>query len=154
LRGTIETASLVAAVQEILDRYEVLRTRLQWQHGRLIPIIDPPGSLQGAFEDWSGPGLAEGALLAAGKAGAQGPLVAPYDLGRERPCRALVLKLGEGLHSWVLATHHVVGDNWSLSHVMPADLLAVYDAHAAGRPALLPEIRLHYADYAAWQRSA
>ena len=153
LRGRVNTQALVTAVQGTLDRYEVLRTRLVWQDEQLIQQIDPEGSLKVTFEDWSDRlGSAE-TLEKAAEDRARALLTAPYDLATEHPCRALVIKLSDEAHVWVLATHHAVGDNWSISHVMPAVFLALYDAACEGSTADLPIIPLHYADYAAWQRS-
>jgi acyl carrier protein len=153
LRGPMRTEALVGAVQGVLDRYESLRTRLSWRDGQLEQIIDPVGSLRVMFEDWSTDerSLAEREAEAARRASAL--IAEPYDLDAEPPCRALVIKLADDVHLWCLATHHVTGDNWSLSHVMPADFFALYEAHVAGRPASLPAIELRYADYAVWQRS-
>ena len=93
-------------------------------------------------------------LLARAAARATALLAGHYDLVRDYPCRALVIRLSAEAHLWCLATHHIVGDNWSLSHVMPADFFALYRAHASGVAPALPAIGLHYADYAAWQRGA
>ncbi|MEM6848570.1 MAG: amino acid adenylation domain-containing protein [Pseudomonadota bacterium] len=153
LRGAVDTGALLAAVQGILERYEVLRTRLAWQEGRLVQLIDPPGALKVAFEDWSDRREAMETIEAEAAGRASTLIAAPYDLASDHPCRALVIKLPDRSHTFTLATHHVVGDNWSLSHVMPADILALYDAARVGHAANLPAIERHYADYAAWQRS-
>ncbi|MEM6846913.1 MAG: amino acid adenylation domain-containing protein [Pseudomonadota bacterium] len=154
LRGQVNTQALVTAMQGVLDRYEVLRTRLVWQDDRLIQQIDPEGSLKVSVEDWSDRSGSTGALEDEAQERTRTLLSMPYDLATEHPCRALIIKLSDETHVWVLATHHAVGDNWSLSHVMPAVFLALYDAALAGRSADLPSIPLHYADYAAWQHSA
>ena len=154
LRGPLDTAALVRTVQDLLDRYEVLRTRLVADGEGLWQRIDPPGALRVVFEDWSEEDEAEEVLLARAAARATALLAGRYDLVRDYPCRALVIRLSAEAHLWCLATHHIVGDNWSLSHVMPADFFALYRAHASGVAPALPAIGLHYADYAAWQRGA
>ncbi|WP_310622142.1 amino acid adenylation domain-containing protein [Flexibacterium corallicola] len=53
LRGAVDTQALRQAVQGVLERYEVLRTRLVSRDTRLWQEIDPPESLQNVFEDWS-----------------------------------------------------------------------------------------------------
>ena len=153
LTGRVDTAALLTAVQGILDRYEVLRTRLVIEDGRLLQEIDPVGSLQVDFEDWSGREASLADLEADATARCADLIGAGYDLSTNHPCRSLVLKLSGERHVWCLATHHSVGDNWSLSHVMPADFFALYDAALEGREPDLPKIGLHYADYAVWQRS-
>ncbi|WP_244327594.1 condensation domain-containing protein, partial [Roseibium sp. RKSG952] len=153
LRGKADTPALLVAVQGILDRYEVLRTRLVSEDGRLYQQIDPVGILKVHYEDWSARGEAFASIERQAIDRCAEVIAAPYDLGMDHPCRSLVLKLSEELHVWCFAVHHSVGDNWSLSHVMPSDFFALYEAARDGRSADLPEISLHYADYAAWQRS-
>ncbi|WP_244327648.1 non-ribosomal peptide synthetase [Roseibium sp. RKSG952] len=153
LRGKADTDALLSAVQKILDRYEVLHTRVVWQDGRLLQEIDPPGLLKVQFEDWSAQPTPRGLLEKNAEARCAALMAEPYDLAVDYPCRALVLKLADDHHIWCLANHHIVGDNWSLSHVMPADFFALYEGALHKREAVLPELTLHYADYAAWQHS-
>ncbi|MTH94835.1 condensation domain-containing protein, partial [Roseibium sp. RKSG952] len=153
ITGPVDTEAFVTAVQGILDRYEVLRTRLLSKDGQLYQRIDPAGALKVMFEDWSGYLQPIEELEHAAHERCIKLIAVPYDLGRDHPCRALVVKLSDVCHVWCLATHHSVGDNWSLSHVMPADFLELYTAAVETRAPDLPDIALHYADYAAWQRS-
>ena len=48
--------------------------------------------------------------------------------------------------------HHIVADGWSLG-LFPAELGPLYAAFADRRPSPLPEPRVQYADFAAWQRN-
>ena len=48
-------------------------------------------------------------------------------------------------------THHIVGDGWS-NGVLVSEIVALYNAFAAGKPSPLPELTTQYADFAAWQR--
>ncbi|WP_209015653.1 non-ribosomal peptide synthetase [Roseibium sp. RKSG952] len=153
MTGEVVTGALVQAVQGLLDRYEVLRTRLVAMDGKLCQVIDAPDALRVSFEDWSARPASLDELKAEAQAKASELIARPYDLERSHPCRTFVLKLTEGVHVWCLASHHSVGDNWSMAHILPKDFLDLYDAAAAGRKPTLPEITLHYADYAAWQRS-
>jgi len=154
IRGTLDSCALIAAVQGLLDRYEALRTRIVPSGGHLTQVIAPVGSLRVDVEDWTSSNLERDRLETKAAARATQLLATPYDLTKDHPCRALVIKLDETVHLWCLAVHHVVGDNWSLSHILPADFKALYLAHAKGEEPALPEIGLHYADYAAWQRGA
>ncbi|MTH94907.1 condensation domain-containing protein, partial [Roseibium sp. RKSG952] len=153
ITGPVDTEALLIAVQGILDRYETLRTRLVSEDGRLYQRIDPVGALKVVFEDWSGGALPVEQVEQAAQERCASLIAAPYDLGEDHPCRALILKLSDECHVWCLATHHSVGDNWSLGHVMPSDIFELYTAAVEARAPELPKIALHYADYAAWQRS-
>ncbi|WP_196223272.1 non-ribosomal peptide synthetase, partial [Roseibium sp. RKSG952] len=153
LRGPVNTDALVLSVLELLDRYQVLRTRLVTRDGRLWQEIDPPGTLTLAFEDWSDRAASPDELEAEASKACTALISKPYDLGSEHPCRALVIKISNDLHVWCLAVHHSVGDNWSLSHIMQSDFLELYRAASTGEAADLPAISLTYSDYASWQRS-
>src|SRR5438093_8364960 len=47
--------------------------------------------------------------------------------------------------------NHIGADGWSMG-VFIRELATLYDAFANGRPALLPELPIQYADFAVWQR--
>ena len=54
-------------------------------------------------------------------------------------------------HLLLLNHHHIASDGWSCS-VLTRDLTELYNARRSGQPAALPPLRVHYHDYAAWQR--
>ena len=70
----------------------------------------------------------------------QGPLV-----------RVILLLQGEQEHVVFLTMHHIVSDGWSMG-VFVRELVALYDAFSNGKPFLLPELSIQYADFAVWQR--
>src|SRR5690606_24465936 len=47
--------------------------------------------------------------------------------------------------------HHIVSDGASVA-LFIRELIALYVSFSQGKPSSLPELRLHYADYAEWQR--
>ncbi|NLG49316.1 MAG: amino acid adenylation domain-containing protein, partial [Chloroflexi bacterium] len=65
--------------------------------------------------------------------------------------RAQVLRLGQDDYLVLWTMHHIISDGWSLG-VFLREIVALYQAFAAGQPSLLPELPIQYADYAAWQR--
>src|SRR5207249_4743296 len=75
----------------------------------------------------------------------------PFDLERAPLLRARLLRLGESEHWLLLALHHIVTDAWS-SGVLRRELSVLYEAFHEGKPSLLPELPVQYADYAVWQR--
>ncbi len=152
--GSIDTDALVGAIQDILDRYDVLRTRLVDAQGTLYQRVDPAGALAVVFEDWTARDEPSSALHTEARQRCIDLQIQPYDLAAEYPCRALVIKLTAELHVWCLAVHHIAADNWSMSHIMPSELMAAYDARRRGGSPDLPVLRLSFVDYAFWQRSS
>ena len=74
----------------------------------------------------------------------------PFDLSRS-VIRGALLKLSEAEHVVLLTMHHIVSDWWSMG-VLIRELGVFYRAFTSGAEAQLPELRIQYGDYAAWQR--
>ncbi|MGE5323516.1 MAG: amino acid adenylation domain-containing protein [Actinomycetota bacterium] len=75
----------------------------------------------------------------------------PFDLSRGPLFRSQLLQLKEEEFLLLLSLHHIVFDGWYFS-VLMEDLMAQYREYCAGREPNLPDMRIQYADYAAWQR--
>ncbi|WP_203737922.1 non-ribosomal peptide synthase/polyketide synthase, partial [Actinoplanes italicus] len=134
--GPIDVASLTAALEALVERHEVLRTRLVADgHGVPHQVVDPPGPFPLAETGLTGD-LRE--LLAA-------EARRPFDLTTGPMLRGLLVRTGEDRCLLVLFLHHVVSDEWS-ERILRNELAALYE----GRP--LPELPVQYADYAVWQR--
>src|SRR5262249_34396338 len=74
-----------------------------------------------------------------------------FDLARGPLLRANLLQLGEADYVFLLVMHHIVTDGWSMG-VFFRELTELYGAFVIGRPSLLAELPIQYADYAVWQR--
>ncbi|MCG8616548.1 MAG: amino acid adenylation domain-containing protein [Desulfobacterales bacterium] len=64
---------------------------------------------------------------------------------------AHLIRLDAARHLLLLNMHHIISDGWSMG-IFFRDLSAFYSAHRRGETAVLPELRVQYTDYAAWQR--
>ncbi|MCP3170216.1 non-ribosomal peptide synthetase, partial [Myxococcus qinghaiensis] len=73
----------------------------------------------------------------------------PFDLARGPLLRVTLLHLDERVHVLLLTMHHIVSDGWSTG-VLVREAAELYTALREGRPASLPELRVQYADHAAW----
>ena len=74
-----------------------------------------------------------------------------FDLARGPLIRAVLFRLGETEHVFVLTLHHIVGDAWSLA-ILFRELSVLYRALVAGTTPTLPPPPISYPDFAAWQR--
>jgi amino acid adenylation domain-containing protein len=147
--GPLEPQVLAAALGEIVQRHEALRTTFVAAGGRPAAVISdrvelplPLADLTALPETLRG---AETRRLAAAELGR------PFDLTAAPLLRVLLLRLAPGDHLLAGTFHHIVFDGFSLG-VFLRELAALYAAHAAGRPSPLPPLPIQYADYAAWQR--
>ncbi|MBZ4418505.1 non-ribosomal peptide synthetase [Myxococcus sp. RHSTA-1-4] len=149
LVGALDSDALLRGLDAIVRRHEVLRTRYALEGGRPVQRILPDASVPVSRVDLeplpSEERRARVQHLAAEEARR------PFDLTKDLPLRACLLRLGEREHVLLLTLHHIASDGWSLG-VLMRELAAHYQAFTAGGEASLPALPIQYADYARWQQ--
>ena len=148
LRGALDVVALERALNEIVRRHEVLRSRLAVPDGRPVQVIEPSRTISLEFLDLSEESERERA--------AQG-LIEEHTRDRfsleEGPLiRASLIRLQPQEHILQVVVHHAAADGGS-KVVFFNELGALYGAYRDNRPAALPEPPIQYADFAQWQRS-
>jgi non-ribosomal peptide synthetase component F len=137
-----DRGALEAAVRDVVERHEVLRT--------VYPAVDDEpyqhivGDPDIRFEVQE---------CAVGEMGA--PVTAlvrtPVDITHDLPLRAKLFIDPEGQSVLVLLIHHIATDGWSVGCLL-ADLDAAYRARVEGRAPDREPLPVQYADYTLWQR--
>ncbi len=149
MQGPLSQESLERAVDAIVARHEILRTRFANSDGIPTQAIDPVVSISVAVIDVSGmpepQREAEAARLAREEARR------PFDLSRSPLFRVTLLRLAEEQNILLLVMHHIVSDGWSMG-VFYRELAALYGGFRNGCSSPLPDLHVQYADYALWQR--
>ncbi|HEX6290125.1 MAG TPA: condensation domain-containing protein, partial [Herpetosiphonaceae bacterium] len=150
LTGALDVAALTASFNTLIARHEALRTSFVLRAGQPVQRVQPPAALPLPCHDLrSLPEPQRRAQLAA----LQRHVTAqPFDLTRAPLLRAALLRLGDTEHLLLLCLHHIVVDGWSLG-VLVRELAACYRALRQGQPLDLPDLPIHYADFALWQRT-
>jgi amino acid adenylation domain-containing protein len=142
--GRLDPGALRAALGDVVDRHESLRTVFLDDDGQPYQRIleagaaRPPLAVSAATED----SLRE--LLAAAAAGG-------FDLTADLPVRAHLFSLDTSEDVLLVVLHHIAGDGWSLAP-LTRDLCRAYAARVAGRDAAGEPLAVQYADYTLWQR--
>nr|WP_254696311.1 condensation domain-containing protein [Lysobacter enzymogenes] len=149
IRGPLAAPALEAALVQLLQRHEMLRTRFAIDGEQPRQIVDPAPHAVLEFEDFSA--LDPAQARARADALLQAQAHHRTDLERGPLFRARLARLSADEHVLILAAHHIAADGWSHT-VMLDELGALYAAHAGAAADSLPPARLQYADYAAWQR--
>ncbi|MER6085809.1 amino acid adenylation domain-containing protein, partial [Streptomyces sp. NPDC001833] len=144
LRGELDRAALAAALRDVIERHEVLRTVLPSVDGRPFQRVLAPEEtgFELRIEDVAREDVAEALRRATDHA---------FDLAADIPVRATLLAIAPDEHILVLLMHHVAADGWSMGP-LGRDLSVAYTARCAGRTPELPPLPVQYADYAMWQR--
>ncbi|MCP5140704.1 MAG: amino acid adenylation domain-containing protein [Chromatiales bacterium] len=147
LRGRLDRDALQVAVDALVARHAVLRTRFVEDDGIatqqvLKPVDIPAGWISAAFLALNGrdPQLAAADYL-------QG---LHFDLACGPLWQLRVLEIAPDDQLLVLVMHHIIADGWSLS-VLNRELAIAYQAALSGSAPDWNPLPLQYADYARWQ---
>ncbi|MEV5832763.1 amino acid adenylation domain-containing protein [Nocardia sp. NPDC052112] len=143
--GDLDAAALRAALTDVVERHEVLRTVFPQDNlgaqqsvlptAKVMPAVEPVATDEGA---------AERALRAMARTG--------FDLTKEIPLRITLLRTDSRRHLLGIVVHHIAADGWSLGP-LTRDLAAAYMARRAGAAPDWTPLPVQYADFGLWQRT-
>jgi len=147
--GPVRVSALVASLREVVRRHEALRTTVQVIDGEVLQVAGPPPGAVLLLADLTAlpPHRREEEVARLARWTGD----APFDLTRGPVFRALCAGLTEESWRLLLTLHHIALDGWS-GNVLARELVAGYQAFAEGRPPLLPELPVQFADFARWER--
>ena len=148
LRGALDAWALERALEEIVRRHEVLRTKIELRDGEPVQVVQPVRPLRLRVEDVSVDGDADRDAVLRSIADDEGarpfPQEGPY-------LRVRLLRAAGDDHVLLWTTHHVVSDGWSLG-VVTGELSALYQAFTREEPSPLPALPVQYGQHALAQR--
>ncbi|NMN96346.1 amino acid adenylation domain-containing protein [Nocardiaceae bacterium YC2-7] len=144
LSGDLDVAALQAAVTDVLDRHEALRTSYPDVGGRGYQQIHPVADVS---PDLTPTSLSEDRLLD----WVRDFVMRGFDVTREVPLRMALLRLAPAEHVLALVVHHIAADGVSMAPLV-RDVVVAYTARRAGTPPKWMPLPIQYADYTLWQR--
>ncbi|WP_245649526.1 non-ribosomal peptide synthetase [Nocardia shimofusensis] len=143
--GPLDLGALRAALTDIIERHEVLRTVYPEDgagaHQVVLGAADalPETRFADAHPDTAGE-----RLTAFARTG--------FDLATDTPLRIMLLRTGADRYLLGIVLHHIAADGWSLAP-LTRDLVTAYQARRDGiAPAWTP-LPVQYADFGLWQRA-
>ncbi|MCA1674889.1 MAG: condensation domain-containing protein, partial [Actinobacteria bacterium] len=149
LRGALDVAALVRALNALVVRHESLRTTFESVDGSGVQVVHPPFEVELPVLDLTGlPDADRQAEL--DRVLAQ-EVSRPFDLNRGPLIRARLVRLAAEEHVLSLMLHHIITDGWS-DGVLMGDLAELYRAEVTGTAPRLAVLPVQYADFAVWQR--
>ncbi|MBZ9641753.1 non-ribosomal peptide synthetase, partial [Streptomyces sp. PSKA30] len=143
LTGNLDIEALEAALGDVADRHESLRTVFPDVEG--VPyqqVLEGAGSRPGLVVAEAGERWRELLRLEAGRG---------FDLAVELPWRATLLRVSDAEWVLLLVAHHIATDAWSMG-VLANDLQTAYGSRVSGVEPGWEPLPVQYADYALWQR--
>ncbi|GGK92074.1 non-ribosomal peptide synthetase [Nocardia jinanensis] len=144
IEGSLDIPALRAALGDIVERHEVLRTVFPddgaGAHQRILPAAWALPALELRETDPAG---AEAALRESATTG--------FDLSAGTPLRATLLRTGTDRYRLGVVVHHIAADGWSLAP-LTRDLAVAYQARRTGEEPQWSPPAVQYADFGLWQR--
>jgi amino acid adenylation domain-containing protein len=150
LRGELDPEILETAINTVISRHEILRTRFIEMNGEPAQVIEPELKIVLPLEDLTGFDEEQKWKRVSASMHEEGGQA--FDLARGPMLRMKLLKLSEHDHILLRTMHHIVSDGWS-EEIFNRELTLLYEALRAGRENPLQPPALQYADFALWQRA-
>ncbi|XLS27836.1 amino acid adenylation domain-containing protein [Flavobacteriaceae bacterium M23B6Z8] len=142
IKGEVNRVLLNEALLHIIDRHRALRTVIRKDDGIAYQMVTQP-EWKLAYEEIEEETAAQTQI--------QRIIDAPFMLSEDCMLRALLIKRGEKSYTLAMTVHHIALDGWS-AYVLLNELREIYEQLSQGRSVELPELSVHYTDYAIWQR--
>ncbi|MGY5311001.1 amino acid adenylation domain-containing protein, partial [Nocardia gipuzkoensis] len=141
LRGALDVTALAAAIGDVLDRHETLRTRYpDTEQGPVQEVVPaPPVRLTPIPVPREESHARIAAFVSQG-----------FDLAAAPPVRAALFATAADEHVLVVVLHHIGADGYSIAP-LTADLVRAYLDRSAGRAPQWAPLPIRYRDYSAWQ---
>jgi amino acid adenylation domain-containing protein len=148
--GILDRQALVDALNQVVQRHEVLRT---------LYLSDPQGQPYQQIEQGRRLEIPLIDLTLLPEAEQQQELQLHYDLCAQQPfnllkdlmVRGCLVQLSSDSHVLMLTLHHIASDGWSMAVLMD-EASWFYNNKVNGTDKLLPSLAIQYLDFALWQR--
>ncbi|GAB19825.1 putative non-ribosomal peptide synthetase [Gordonia effusa NBRC 100432] len=140
LPGDVDLDALVAALGDVIERHEVLRTVYPTVDGKPYQRIVPASEARGLV-DWAVVDTAAELELSAGQG---------FDVTTSLPIRARASRIDDARTEVLVTVHHIAFDGES-TRVFVDDMFAAYLRRTDPTAPPLAPLPVQYADYALWQ---
>lgn len=150
LRGPVKHEALEQALNAIVARHEILRTRFDLEHGEPVQVVTDEQTVRIERRDLSG--FDEGKQHGVARHAAADFVHRRFDLTQAPLVRATLLKLDTNDHVLLIVMHHIISDGWSMGILMD-EFVEFYQDCTEGVAPSRSRPALQYADYAVWQRN-
>lgn len=151
LQGPLDTAALEAALRSIVERHELLRTRIVGDAGGLRCALLDARAFACPVETVGGSSSAERLQHALAMAAEEARR--PMRITDAPLVRARLLRIDREDHVLVITLHRLAADGFAIQ-VLTCELTAAYEAYRCGQRLQLPPLEVQYADFARSERRA
>ena len=148
ITGEFNKAAFEKAVDTIIARHEILRTRFSFVAGEPVQKVQSVDDVQfsvayESFEDDPDKEekVSHAVLKETGRA---------FDLEKDNLLRIHIIRLDSTQHVFILVMHHIISDGWSIEIFMQ-ELTNFYHRYCQNKTPDVRPLSIHYKEFAAWQ---
>jgi hypothetical protein len=145
LHGDLDVSALDAALRDLIERHETLRTTFPEHDGRPQQLILSPDNTGFALHEIEADESQIQELT-------DQIAAEPFDVLSDTPIRATLLHTAEDDHTLILVIHHIAADGWSLAP-LAHDLETAYRARIESAAPTWESLPVQYADFTLWQHA-
>lgn len=147
--GALDIEIFTSAFEKVIERHETLRTVFREDGNREIhqfikKATDMAFTVN--YTDLRSSPHSRVELLTALDA----LIVQPFELANGPMLKASLFQMEDERYVFFFNMHHIISDGWSMG-VLIRDVVVFYNAMLKGVTPDLPQLRIQYKDYAAWQ---
>ncbi|HGY55116.1 MAG TPA: amino acid adenylation domain-containing protein [Caldithrix abyssi] len=150
MKGRLKVDVLECCLNTIIERHETLRTIFDDKDGKAVQIILPKLTLK--LQQMDLRSIPEERREEEARRLANEEAGRPFNLKTGPLIRASLIRLAEDDHIFMVVTHHIISDGWSVN-LFVQELAALYQAGCRGTTVPMSPLPIQYADFAAWQRT-
>ncbi|RPI02585.1 MAG: amino acid adenylation domain-containing protein [Calditrichaeota bacterium] len=150
IKGEIDVQAMQQTLNALSRRHEVLRTCFDNEDGNPVQTIKAESTIQLQYLDIFAMPEEERQPLMRRELDEEAQ--APFDLSTGPLVRTKLIRTGSDEHIFLLTMHHIVSDAWTLT-LFIKEFADFYQSFTSAKQPQLPELPLHYVDYAVWQRN-
>ena len=148
LCGRLDADALGAALADVVERHESLRTLFAASEGTPRQLVIPAERVDFGWDVIDATGWSASRLDEAVNAAAR----YTFHLATETPLRARLFHIADEEHVLVAVLHHIAADGWSLTPLV-RDLGMAYASRCEGQAPGWAPLPVQYVDYTLWQRT-
>ena len=147
LQGQLHRDAFQQAWQQVVNRYDVLRTDFHWREtDQPLQVVYDTVALPWTEADWQAYNPSQQAAKL--ETFLAQDLAQGFQLDQAPLMRCALFRLASDQYRFVWSYHHLLMDGWC-NGVLIKDMLAIYQAHSQGLPLQLLPTR-PYRDYIVW----
>lgn len=149
ITGALDKNTLEQALNALIARHEIMRTRFQWQGAPPLQIV--ASHLSVPLTVRAVKNISRKKAIRVIHEDMLALLNAPFSLDSLPLFRVKLYHISRREHVLCFVIHHIINDGWSIGILM-RDLVAAYNNLKENLPAFPDELPIQYGDYAVWEQ--